>query len=81
MDYKKLFATVLELIAHPARAWLHVSHKGTRGEMLNEFLYPLAILCGTALFLGRIFNNGIGWESFYTSTISAALCSFSLFCL
>lgn len=78
MNYKKLFATVLELISHPARAWLHVSHKGTRSEMLNEFLYPLAILCGTALFLGRIFNNGIGWDSFYTSTISAALCTFSL---
>ena len=78
MNYKKLFATVLELIAHPARAWLYVLHKGTKREMLGEFLYPLAILCGTALFLGRIFNNGFGWESFYTSTISAALCTFSL---
>ena len=78
MDYKKLFATSLELIAHPARAWLHVMHKGTKREMLSEFLYPLVMLCGTALFLGRIFNNGFSWESLYTSTISAALCSFSL---
>lgn len=78
MDYKKLFATSLELIAHPARAWLHVLHKGTKREMLSEFLYPLAVLCGTALFLGRIFNNGFGWNSLYTSIISAALCFFSL---
>ena len=78
MDYKKLFATSLELISHPARAWLHVMHKGTKREMLGEFLYPLVMLCGTALFLGRIFNNGFSWESLYTSTISAALCSFSL---
>lgn len=78
MDYKKLFATSLELIAHPARAWLHVSHKGTKREMLSEFLYPLVMLCGTALFLGRVFNNGFSWESLYTSSISAALCSFSL---
>ncbi|MBE6303972.1 MAG: YIP1 family protein [Bacteroidales bacterium] len=78
MDYKKLFATVQELIAHPAKAWLQVLHKGTKREMLGEFLYPLAILCGTALFLGRVFNNGLGWDSFYTSTISAALCTFSL---
>ena len=78
MDYKKLFATVLLLIAHPAKAWLRVMHKGTKREMLGEFLYPLAILCGTALFLGRVFNNGIGWDCFYTSTISAALCTFSL---
>jgi hypothetical protein len=78
MDYKKLFATSLELIAHPARAWLHVMHKGTKREMLGEFLYPLVMLCGTALFLGRIFNNGLGWDSFYTSMISAALCTFSL---
>ena len=78
MDYKKLFATSLELIVHPAKAWWHVSHKGTKREMLGEFLYPLAMLCGTALFLGRIFNNGLGWDSFYTSVISAALCSFSL---
>lgn len=78
MDYKKLFATSLELIIHPARAWRHVSHKGTKREMLSEFLYPLVMLCGTALFLGRLFNNGWGWDSFYTSTISAALRSFSL---
>ena len=78
MDYKKLFATTLELIAHPAKAWWHVSHKGTKHEMLGGFLYPLVMLCGTALFLGRIFSNGFSWESFYSGTINAALCSFSL---
>ena len=78
MDYKKLFATVLNIIAHPARAWWYVSHKGTKREMLVEFFYPLVVLCGTALFLGRIFSNGLGWDSLYTSTISAALRSFSL---
>ena len=78
MDYKKLFATSLELIVHPAKAWWHLSHRGTKSRMLSEFLYPLIMLCGTALFLGRIMNNGIGWDSFYTSTISAALRSFSL---
>ena len=44
MDYKKLFATTLELIAHPAKAWWHVSHKGTKREMVSEFLYPLVML-------------------------------------
>ena len=78
MDYKKLFATSLSFITNPAQAWLYVSRKGTRREMLGEFLYPLVILCGTALFLGRIFNNGLGWDSFYTSMISATLRSFSL---
>ena len=78
MDYKKLFATTLELIAHPAKAWWHVSHKGTKRAMLGEFLYPLVMLCGTALFLGRIFTNGFSWDSFYAGTINAALCSFSL---
>ncbi len=78
MDYKRLFETSLLLLRHPARAWWIVLHKGERSAMLGEFLYPLIMLCGTSLFVGRILSNGFGWDSVYTGLISAAVRSFSL---
>lgn len=68
----------MQLLGHPARTWLHVFHRGSKGAMLGEFLYPLIMLCGTAFFVGRIFSNGIGWESIYSGIINAALRSLSL---
>lgn len=77
-NYKRLFNNVMQLLGHPARTWLHVFHRGSKGVMLGEFLYPLIMLCGTAFFVGRIFSNGIGWESIYSGIINAALRSLSL---
>lgn len=77
-NYKRLFNNVMQLLGHPARTWLHVFHRGSKGAMLGEFLYPLIMLCGTAFFVGRIFSNGIGWESIYSGIINAALRSLSL---
>ena len=78
MDYKKLFRIVVRFLAHPAKAWMRTSHKGSKNAMLGEFFYPFIMLCGAALFLGRIFTNGLGWDSIYTGMISAALRSLSL---
>lgn len=78
MDYKKLFSTVVQFLAHPAKAWMRMSHRGSKNAMLGEFFYPFIMLCGAALFLGRVFSNGFGWDSIYTGMISAALRSLSL---
>ena len=77
-NYKRLFNNVMQLLGHPARTCVHVFHSGSKGAMLGEFLYPLIMLCGTAFFVGRIFSNGIGWESIYSGIINAALRSLSL---
>ena len=78
MDYKKVFNTVLFLLKHPAMAWRGVSHEESVNAMFSNFLYPLVMLCGTSLFIGRIFTNGIGWDTLYVSLINATLCSMSM---
>lgn len=78
MDYKKVLKTVLFLLKHPAMAWRVISHDENVNAMLANFLYPLVMLCGTSMFLGRILTNGIGWDTLYVSLINAALCSMSM---
>jgi hypothetical protein len=78
MDYKKVFGSVMFLLKHPAMAWRLVSHEDSVNAMFGNYLYPLVMLCGTSVLLGRIFTNGIGWDTLYASLINAALCSVSM---
>ena len=78
MDYKKVYKTAVELLVHPARAWWHIMHRVSKEGMMGDFLYPMVMLCGTALFLGRILSNGLGWTSLYSSLVDASLRSISL---
>lgn len=69
MDFKKLLNLVLMLLSKPAMAWRHISHSASRAPMLNEFLYPLIMLCCLSTLLGTLFTHDIGTDSFYFAVV------------
>lgn len=69
IDFKKLLSSVLLLLMQPAKAWLYVSRKRDKSGMLNSFLYPLMILSGVAVLLGKVFGSGFGVESFFPAAV------------
>ena len=46
--------------------------------MLSDYIYPMTMLCGTALMLGRIISNGTSISTIYSSLTDAAMRSISL---
>lgn len=70
---------VVQLLTQPARAWWSISHKGSRGTMLNGYLYPLIMLCCLSSFLGTLFNNELGFDSFYFALVKMGVLFATLF--
>lgn len=70
---------VVLLLTQPAKAWWSISHKGSRGTMLNGYLYPLIMLCCLSSFLGTLFNNELGFDSFYFALVKMGVLFATLF--
>ena len=47
--------------------------------MLNGYLYPLIMLCCLSSFLGTLFNNELGFESFYYAMVRMGVLFATLF--
>jgi hypothetical protein len=75
---KRAYETTIQMLLHPAEGWNSIRHNATIGGMLSEFLYPMTMLCGTAVVLGRLIRGGISFATIYDSLIDAAMYSFSL---
>lgn len=76
---KELSANVLLLLSQPARAWLLVARSATKSGMFNNFLYPMIALACLSTFLGGVFGNGFGAESFYPATVRMGVQFLTLF--
>lgn len=76
---KELSANVLLLMSQPARAWFLVARSATKGGMFNNFLYPMIALACLSTFLGGVFGNGLGAESFYPATVRMGVQFLTLF--
>lgn len=79
MDFKKMIDVVVQLLTQPAKAWWSISHKGSRSAMLNGYLYPLIMLCCLSSFLGTLFKNELGFESFYYAMVRMGVLFATLF--
>lgn len=75
---KRAYETTIQMLLHPAEGWNSIRHNATIGGMLSEFLYPMTMLCGTAVVLGRLIRGYISFATIYDSLVDAAMCSFSL---
>lgn len=79
MDVKKLVNIVNVLLTQPAKAWRAISHSKNRASMLNEFLYPLIMLCCLSTLLGTFLNYDLGADGFYFAAVKTGLSFLTLF--
>ena len=61
MDYKKLFARISVILTNPEKAWTEIKTEVEEDDasVQSSFVYPMIALCGTAMFVGMLFGNGV----------------------
>ena len=79
MDFKKLLSVVTMLLLQPAMTWKAISHEHEKTRMLNNFLYPMLMLCCLATFLGAIFDHEFSLDGFYMAIVKMGVKFITLF--
>lgn len=79
MDIKKLSDMVLMLLSMPAKAWRVISRIEGRSAVLNEFLYPMIMLCCLSTLLGTFIVHDLSIDSFYYAMVKAGVQFATLF--
>lgn len=59
MDYKKLLARTIAILVSPEKAWTEIKAEEESVSVQSSFVYPMIALCGTAMFVGLLFANGV----------------------
>ena len=74
MNYKELFRRLFALIASPRKAWVEISSKSPRRDVMGTFVYPLIALCGLAVLLSKLMGDGLKRLTFQTAAMD--ICSY-----
>ena len=74
MNYKELFQRLFTLIASPKRAWVEISSESPRRDVMGSFVYPLIALCGLAVLIGKLTDDGLKRLTFHEAAMD--ICSY-----
>ncbi len=68
------------LISSPAKAWEEIRLEEDRRKVFTEFVYPMIGLCGLAVFIGSLIDNGWGGpQSFQIAMTQCCAVAVALF--
>lgn len=59
MNYKSLWNKTLQILGAPSKAWMEINKEEGTESVQTGYVYPMVAICGTALFLGLLFGNGV----------------------
>lgn len=74
MNYKELFQRLFTLITSPKKAWVEISSESPRRDVMGSFVYPLIALCGLAILIGKLTDDGLKRLTFHEAAMD--ICSY-----
>ncbi len=79
MNYKELFQRLFALIASPKKAWVEISSESPQRDVMGTFVYPLIALCGLAVLLGALMDDGVQRLTFQSAAMDICRYCVALF--
>lgn len=80
LNYKELFSIAFRLISSPVKAWEEISIEKDKRLVFTKFVYPMIGLCGLAVFIGSLLDNGWGGpQSFQIAMTNCCAVAVALF--
>lgn len=79
MNYKDLFNKLILILGTPAKAWETIREEEDTEQVQASYVYPMVAICGTALFIGLLFGNGVDEFDFRITLTKCCTLFVSLF--
>lgn len=78
MNFKFLFKRLWCIVVAPHDEWEAIMTESPRQDVASAFVYPLTMLCGTAVLLGRLTRDGFAEGGWWMALSQACIVSLGL---